>query len=331
MLGRPMLVEHAPVASPEATEAGPELFVVINPGSGEHDTRQTRETLARVFGEVGRRHRFVAVEGPADLAHASEGAARQARECEGVVVAVGGDGTINTVAQAAWRQQCRLGVLPQGTFNLFGRDHGIAQDLETAARALLHASPQPVQVGQINERVFLVNASLGLYPQLLQDRETFKKQFGRHRWVAILSGLVTLFEWRRQLKLEIELEGERTLLTTPTLFVGNIRLQLERVGMESQVASQAGQGRLAGLIAKPIGTWTMVWLMIRGAFGRLGEAEQVHSFAFRSLTVRVLGRRRVKVAADGEVGVMTPPLRFAVASQPLVLMLPRPEDRVPVE
>jgi len=252
----------------------------------------------------------------------------QARQGGGVIVAVGGDGTINAVAQAAWRHDCLLGVLPQGTFNLFGREHGITQDLETAARALLRAEAEPVQVGQINGRVFLVNASLGLYPQLLQDRETFKNQFGRRRWVAILAGLVTLFQWRRQLALEVELGGERIMLRTPTVFVGNNRLQLERLGWEPTLAARVGEGRLAGLIAKPIGSWTMLWLMLRGAFGRLGDAEQVHDFVFQSLTVRVLGRRRVTVAADGEVGVMTPPLRFAVADRPLLLMRPREEDRV---
>ena len=316
---------------PDAARSGPELFVVINPGSGAHDAEATRETLQRVFGGAGRRHRFVEIARPSDLGLASAQAAVQARACGGVMVAVGGDGTINTVAQAAWREGCALGVLPQGTFNLFGRDHGIAQDLEAAARALLRARPEGVQVGEVNGRLFLVNASLGLYPQLLQDRETFKNQFGRHRWVAILAGLVTLFQWRRQLRLEIELDGQRTLLTTPTVFVGNNRLQLQRIGWEPNLASRVGEGRLAGLIAKPIGTWTMLWLMLRGAFGRLGDAEQVHDFVFRSLTVRVAGRRRVKVAADGEVTVMAPPLCFAVAQQPLLLMRPRPEDRVPVE
>jgi len=244
---------------------------------------------------------------------------------------VGGDGTINTVAQAAWRRGCMLGVLPQGTFNLFGREYGIAQELEASARALLQARPQPVQVGQINQRIFLVNASLGLYPQLLQDREAFKHQFGRKRWVAALAGLRTIFHWRRQLLLEIELDGQRTRVTTPTLFVGNNRLQLERVGMEPQVASKVGEGCLAALIAKPIGTWAMVWLMLRGVFGRLGDAEQVRSFAFRTLTVRMPRMRRAKVAADGEVGAMTPPLVFQVAQRPLFLMVPRPEDRAPVE
>lgn len=316
---------------PDAAKSGPELFVVINPGSGANDAGDQRETLERIFADAGRRHRFVQVDGPPDLAHASEQAAAQAHSSGGVVVAVGGDGTINTVAQAAWRQGCTLGVLPQGTFNLFGRTHGIPQDLEQAARALLRAEPQPVQVGEVNGRLFLVNASLGLYPQLLQDREAFKKQFGRHRWVAILAGLNTIFEWRRQLRLEIELDGQRTQLTTPTVFVGNNRLQLERIGWEPSLAQRVGEGRLAGLIAKPIGTRTMLWLMLRGAFGRLGDAAQVHDFAFRSLTVRVPRARRIKVAADGEVMQMTPPLRFAVAEKPLLLMLPHADDRVPVE
>ncbi|HZY18174.1 MAG TPA: diacylglycerol kinase family protein [Ramlibacter sp.] len=327
-----MLAAQTDDLATDATPAsGPELFVVINPGSGEHDSQQTRDTLARVFDEAGRRHRFVAVSGPSDLAQAADRAAQQARGCGGAIVAVGGDGTINTVAQAAWRHGCMLGVLPQGTFNLFGRDHGIAQELEAAARALLNARPGPVQVGEVNDRLFLVNASLGLYPQLLQDRETFKRQFGRHRWVAILSGLVTLFEWRRQLSLEIEMDGERTRVTTPTLFVGNNRLQLGRIGIAPEVVGRVGQERLAAVMPKPIGTLTMVWLMLRGAFGRLGEAEQVHSFAFRSLKVNVLGMRKLKVAADGEVGVMRPPLRFAVASRPLTLLQPAPQDKVPIE
>jgi diacylglycerol kinase family enzyme len=319
--------EHAAI---DAAGQGPELFVVANPGSGAHDLHETRDALARVFDAAGRRYRFVDIAGPADLAAATARAAGHACDCNGALVAVGGDGTINTVAQAAWRAGCPLGVVPQGTFNLFGRNHGIPQELEAAAAALLRATPAPVQVGELNGHLFLVNASLGLYPQLLQDREAFKRQFGRHRWVAILSGLVTLFHWRRQLTLDLELDGRRALVRTPTLFVGNNRLQLERVGMEPAIAARVGEGCLAALMARPIGTWTMVWLLLRGAFGRLGDAEQVDSAAFRTLTVNVRGRRKLKVAADGEVHVMRPPLRFAVAARPLLLLLPRPEDRVAV-
>jgi len=316
---------------PPELSQGPALFIVINPASGQHGITQTRELLAGIFLEAGRTHHFVPVASPRELQPASEQAAAQAASCGGVLVAVGGDGTINTVAGAARDAGCPLGLVPGGTFNYFARSHGIPQDQEAAARALLRAQPVDVQVGEVNGRLFLVNASLGLYPQLLQDREAFKKQFGRYRWVAVLSGLVTLFEWRRQLVLEIELDGERTVLTTPTLFAGNNRLQLERIGIEEAVTGRVGEGRLAAVAARPIGTLAMLGLLLRGAFGQLGDADQVQSFAFRSLTVRVRGTRKLKLAADGEVGVVTPPLQFAVAARPLALMLPAQEDRVPVE
>jgi diacylglycerol kinase family enzyme len=313
-----------------AAEPAPELVVVINPGSGEHDVQATRDTLARIFGAQGRAFRFVDVASGSQLASAADAAAVQAAGTGAVLVAVGGDGTINAVAQAAWRHGCPLGVLPQGTFNYFGRDHGIAQELEQAATALLNAQAGPVQVGEVNGRLFLVNASLGLYPQLLQDRETYKQQLGRHRWVAVFAGLVTVFKWRRQLALEIELDGQRTRVLTPTLFIGNNRLQLQQIGMEAEIANRVGEGRLAGLMPRPIGSWRLLLLALRGALGRLAHADEIQGAAFRTLTVKVRGARRVKVAADGEVEMLVPPLQFRVADRPLLLMQPRPEDRVAV-
>ena len=307
------------------------FHVLVNPSSGDGEAARKRELLQRVFTECGRSCEMVPVPTPRGLEAASEAAARVAAASGGVLVAVGGDGTLNTVAQAALRHGVPMGIVPQGTFNYFGRVHGITRELERAARALVHATPEPVQVGLVNGRVFLVNASLGLYPQLLQDREAFKKQFGRHQWVALLSGLVTLFKWRHQLQVEIEADGELRRLRTPTLFVGNNRLQLERLGLPPEVVGRVGEGRLAAVVTRPIGTRAMLWLLLRGAFGRLGEAEDVESFDVRRLTVRVRGLRRVKVAADGEVGSMTAPIRFEVSIRPLMLMMPPEEDRVAVE
>ena len=123
------------------------------------------------------------------------------------VVAVGGDGTLNTVAQAAHAAGCAMGVVPQGTFNYFARTHGIPADPADAIRLLLHAAPLPVQVAGINDRVFLVNASLGLYPDLLEDREAYKARFGRSRSVAFVAACATLLGAQRRLRLHIETGG----------------------------------------------------------------------------------------------------------------------------
>ena len=324
-----MWVEHssssASAAPGDPAQPAP-LFVVLNPGSGAQDAEQTREVLSNLFKSAGRRTAFFDVDSHTPLAQACDSAGAQAHRQGGILVAAGGDGTVNTAAQAALRHGCPLGLIPQGTFNYVARDHGIPLEVEAAAQALLRARPCPVQTGRVNDQVFLVNASLGLYPRLLEDREAFNARFGRTPWTAVISGLGTVFRWRRQMTLDIDLDGRHTVLRAPTLFVANNRLQLERLGVDAAIAEDLRQGRLAGLVPKPVGSWSMLMLALRGALGRLDEADEVRSFSFQQLELRVRGRRRIKVATDGEVRVMNPPLRFSVA-QPLQMMIPAEPDR----
>lgn len=310
-----------------AASHGP-LFIVLNAGSGHNPASEVQDTLSRVFSAAAREHEFLPLDPASGIARTAALAVEKAKARRGVVVAAGGDGTINGVAQAVLGSGCPFGVLPQGTFNYFGRAHGIPQDTEAAARALLGARLEPVQVGLVNDRVFLVNASLGLYPQLLEDREAYKRQFGRSRLVAMISGVRTLLRERRQLQLSIEMEGETRALRTPTLFVGNNHLQLERLGFAE--ADALKRGLLAAIAVRPIGGWQMLGLALRGALGRLSEAEQVSSVAFRSLTVWPRGQHQIKVGTDGEICRMRSPLVFKVAPDPLMLLVPAPEDRVEV-
>lgn len=299
------------------------LYVVLNAGAGGRDAAATRALIGRLLAESGRRHRIAVVEPGAGICDAAGRAAHQALAEGGVVVAAGGDGTINAVAQAAHDVGCPMGVLPQGTFNYFSRTHGIPADTEEATRAMLHARAEPVQVGLVNERVFLVNASLGLYPDLLEDREHFKARFGRHRVVALAAALATLLREHRQLRLAIELGGTVRDVRTSTLFVGNNRLQLEQVGIAGQQALE--RGRVAAVMLKPVGIGAMLGLALRGALGTLGDAERVESFHFQRMTVTPslpLGTRRVKVAADGEVMWLRTPLEFRVSPRPLYLLKP---------
>ena len=265
---------------------------------------------------------------PGQLSTIALQAAATAFRQRSAVVAVGGDGTINAVAQAAHAQGCALGVLPQGTFNYFARTHGIPVDALKALQTLLTCEPVPVQVGLINDHVFLVNASLGLYPELLQDREAFKARFGRSRLVAFGSALVTLLGGvHRPLRLCIERGVDSRDISTTTLFIGNNRLQLEQVGLAQ--ASALDQGFLAAVMLRPIGVLAMLWLLLRGSFGTLGEANTVESFQFHRMVVRPrLGwdGLRVKVAFDGEVNWMRAPLEFKVSATPLYLIKPMTGD-----
>ena len=314
--------DSQPSGVPEIDHAAPLLFI-INAASGQHDAEATRQLIETALHTNARTGELLFAR-PEDLAQVARQAASTALARRSAVVAVGGDGTINAVAQAAHAQGCAMGVLPQGTFNYFARTHGIPSDAAQALQTVLSCEPIPVQVGLINERVFLVNASLGLYPELLQDREAYKARFGRSRVVAFAAALMTLLGRHRQLQLRIERGTEVRNVTTPTLFVGNNRLQLEQVGLAH--ASALDQGCLAAVMLRPIGALAMLWLLLRGSFGTLGEADTVESFEFHRL--RVTPRlawvgRSVKVAFDGEVSSMRAPIEFRVSPNALYLIKPR--------
>jgi diacylglycerol kinase family enzyme len=298
------------------------FLIVMNARSGSGDADEARQQMQAIFAEAGQAHEFLLSNRPSDIPRMAQQAVTKARERGGAVIAAGGDGTINSVAAAVLPCGLPFGIVPQGTFNYSSREHGIPLDTPAAAQALLNAQLRPVQVGLVNDRIFLVNASLGLYPQLLQDREEYKRQFGRTRAVAMFAGLRTLMQEHRQLSLEIEHDSERELVRTPTLFVGNNPLQLEQIGLPE--AEDVQNRKLAAVIVRTQRPRSLLWLALRGALGQLADASNVRDFSFRQMTVNPwLGRRRpIKVAVDGEVIVMQAPLTFKVAPQPLWLMTP---------
>jgi diacylglycerol kinase family enzyme len=312
-------------AIPGPVDASAPLFIVLNVGSGTDDAFKTREIIEGVLTEAGREHHLQVVADATRLHDIARQTVDEARARGGVVVAAGGDGTINAMAQATLGSGCPFGVLPQGTFNYFSRTHGIPSDTADATRLLLTARAHPVQVGLVNDRVFLINASLGMYPELLEDREAFKKKFGRTRLVAVGAGVVTVLRHHRQLRLFIEQGGSTRQMRTPTLFVGNNPLQLEQAGIPE--APLLEQGQLAAVTLRPMGALTMLWLAVRGAFGQLGEADSVTSFAFRRIVVQPAmpyGSRRLKVATDGEIAWLRAPIEFRVAPEALLLLKPDP-------
>ena len=302
--------------------------IVFNGASGSGDAELRRRAMQQILREAKRPHSFFVVRHPRQLPELARLAAERAQRDGGAVVVAGGDGTINAVVGATLPTGRPFGIVPQGTFNYSGRAHGIPLDAAEATRMLLRARIQPTQVGLVNDRVFLVNASLGLYPQLLQDRETHKRQFGRYRTVAFLSALSTLLHGSGKLTLEIEHDQQRELVKTPCLFVGNNRLQLEQAGLPE--AEAVHQHKLAAIIVRAAGLGGLASLMLHGMLGRLGKTTQVSDFAFERMTVRpaLRGVHKLKVALDGEILWMKPPVVFRVAPQALQLLVPQRADAV---
>lgn len=243
---------------------------------------------------------------------------RQA-ENVGVVVAAGGDGTLNAVASKLMGTDIPMGILPLGTFNYVARVLNIPLNLLDAAKTISEGQPRSVHVAQLNQHIYLNNASLGLYPLFIQKREQFNKHFGRFPLHAYTSALDVLIRDRKELKLEVEVDGQRYPVKTPLIFFGNNQLQLAE--MKLRIAEAAEAGKVAGVVVAKSDKRTLfkiLWQLIKG---NLDQASDVYSFAADEVIVHSK-RNKLTVAVDGEIVTMTPPLKITVRKHALNIMVP---------
>src|SRR5687767_5641669 len=139
------------------------LKIIISAGAGTSDKNVVRERLASIFNQNKIDIDMSVAQSGAEVTELAQDAARGSYK---VVVAAGGDGTVNTVASAVMDNKKILGVLPVGTLNHFAKDLGIPLDLEAAVHTIVAGHTTEVDVGEVNNRLFLNNSSLGLYPMI---------------------------------------------------------------------------------------------------------------------------------------------------------------------
>jgi diacylglycerol kinase family enzyme len=300
------------------------ITVVMNASSGSQDKLASRQAIEEVLNASGRDTRVLVARRPRDVATLAQQAAT-ARG--GVLAAAGGDGTLNAVAAVAHAARLPFGLIPLGTFNYFARQLKIPLEPEQATRALIEGHVRPVVVGQVNGRLFLNNASIGLYRKLIERRELDKRRFGRNRFVALLSGLVFLLRGHPSFRLSLEIDGRHSTLSTLSVFFGCNTLQMEQLGLDE--AECVARGELAVLALRDVSRFEVLALVLRGAFARLETAENLRQHCAMKVRIdRLDGRvRRIRVAIDGESVECDLPLHFESVSDPLQVVVPAiPEE-----
>ncbi len=303
----------------------PPAIVILNQSAGSTAASlEVRDRITAALASAGAAARLVEVGPGQSLRETVERIADEAAASGATVVAAGGDGTISTVAAACFLHGVPLGVVPLGTFNFFAREFGLPDDPAGAVRVALTGTPVQVDVGFINARMFVNNASFGIYPRLIRERESTKARLGRKRWVAALAGVITLLRGQRRFAVSLEADGVRQMRRTTMVFVGNNALQLEQLGLE--VSDCVGQGRLAVIVQRRGGRLSVLRQMLLGALGRLRDEDDLERFCADSLVVDSK-RRRIELAIDGELCTLTPPLVFSKGQRALTLILPSDPGR----
>jgi len=291
------------------------VSVIVNAGARKADDTAVNRQLAEIFTAAGLK---------ADIQLARSGAeivelARRAAKAESsVVVAAGGDGTINAVASELVGSGKILGVLPLGTLNHLAKDLGMPLDLESAVDVIAQQTLAQIDIAEVNGRYFLNNSGLGLYPRIVHEREQQQAQ-GRSKWLAFFSALLIIIHRYPLLTVRLNTGARELRRRTPMVFVGNNEYELQGLNMGSR--RSLNRGTLFLYVTREMSRWRLFKIGLAALFGRLSKTTDFDAMSVREVSVQAR-RRRLRVALDGEVVVMRLPLRYRIHPAALRVIVP---------
>lgn len=259
-------------------------FLVINPrsGKGGPDASELRAEAERRGITT---HVLRDGDDPAALA----------READGPLGAAGGDGSLAPVAEVALEREVPFVAVPFGTRNHFARDLGLDRDDPIAALDAFEGRERRIDVGRVNDRLFLNNVSLGLYARLVHRRETHRRRrdaFARLRALGMLA--------RRPRPLGVTVDGKPIEARVVVVANNAYKLELLSIGERDRL----DEGRLHLYVAHG-------WLPTNWD-DQAGEAFTIDAAA-----------GRLRAAVDGEPEELETPLRFEIQPRALRVLLPQ--------
>ncbi|HEY2561714.1 MAG TPA: diacylglycerol kinase family protein [Caldimonas sp.] len=299
------------------------VVVLLNATSGGGTDAALAARIAGLFERAGASADVRLVGSGGDLAATLQEAIDRRPD---VIVAGGGDGTVSSVAATLAGGPIALGVLALGTLNHFAKDMKLPLEIEPAVERIARGEIRKVDVGEVNGRVFINNSSLGLYPDIVHDRERQRRRLGRGKWPALIWATIGALRRFPFLHVRLSVDGRDSVRRTPFVFIGNNVYRME--GFAIGERERLDSGCLSLYVAQRPGRLRLVQLALRALFGRLRQARDFDAIPAAEIDVESR-RHRLRVATDGEITVMTPPLRYrlrraslAVVGAPPALPLP---------
>lgn len=293
------------------------MIVILNRGAGRHQD-ETQAQIERLFQSRGIAARVLVARDGGQIARLAKEAAQSDAK---VIVAAGGDGTIDGIASVLAGTGKILGVLPIGTFNLFAKRLGIPFDLEAAVRTAITGRVKAVNAAEVNGRTFTSRSSIGLYPLALRHREEMFQRFGRSRAIALVSGATALLRWGNIMTVRLTSEKGEQRFRSRFIFVCNNPEELDYFNLRGRRCIEADN--LAIYVPRPLTPWGILRLGLRLLARKTEETEDFEMYCAPELRLEIQPSP-VPVSLDGEVEMMDAPLHYRLLAGALRVRVPGP-------
>lgn len=231
-------------------------------------------------------------------------------------VVAGGDGSIHHVAQALVGTEGILGVVPVGSVNHLARDLELpVGDWRAAFEIAVRGEVRQIDAGRINGRYFLNSVLLGIYPAISEFRERFRSLHSR--WRAYMKAIRLAMHSFPHVTLVVEYEGRVETMRTQMFVVAVNAYDLTQTGVVSPKAT-FNDGKLAVYSLSFMSRVQFVGVVAKYLRGRIAEVPGFRSIRTTSLRLDT-GKRRLRVAVDGEIIDLDTPLQIAAVPASLLV------------
>jgi len=311
-------MQEETLIKPSSSATQTTAIIIANPTSGSYtqNKQQIEETVA-YLQKAGWQAELRLTQATGDAKKIAHEAVEQHIS---VVVAVGGDGTINEVIQELANSDTALGVLPSGTVNVWARETGIPLDNTGAREILLYGRTRRIDLGQTGNRYFLLMAGIGLDGEVTSTVEKKSvKRFGVLGYFFVGTWLGLGYP---SFRVVIQ-NGERTFRTTAMqIIIGNTQLYAGAIKYTWQ--TKCDDGLLDVCILRKQNAFGRIAIAIDFLLRRKQRRNWVQYETCKDIKIRT--RRRVAMQIDGDSAGTTmrsfPPVDFCVAPDALKVIVP---------
>ncbi|HEY5210290.1 MAG TPA: diacylglycerol kinase family protein [Stellaceae bacterium] len=283
------------------------LLVIFNPTAGA----RRRRRLDRVLAELARLGCAVTLRATQARGDAEAFARAADPNAVDLVVAAGGDGTINEIINGLARSSLPLALIPLGTANVLAREIGLPRAPRRIARAIASGTPLPVYPGLANGRRFVMMAGIGIDARIVQGIAPRLKRAGG-KLAYVVSGIQSILRDRGP-RYRVTIDGVPDAAAAIIIAKGHFYGGRFVVARAARLDTPSLH---AVLMARP-GRWNIVRYGVAIALGRLDRLPDVRVIEARRVTIA--GPSGEAVQADGDL-VATLPLTVTVAETPLLLV-----------
>jgi YegS/Rv2252/BmrU family lipid kinase len=292
------------------------VLIILNPVAGR--ARSSRRRLEGVITALERRGCAVVLRHTSPVEGDTERLAREAEAAFEIIVAAGGDGTLNAVVNGVAALPRPIALLPLGTANVLAREIGLPRDPERLAELIATGPARPIWPGRVAGRLFLTMASSGF------DAETVAAvdpRLKRHLGRLAFAGAIAACLWRyRACELTVRIDGvdhhAATVIAAKGRFYAGRYVIAPRADLSEPM--------LEFVLLHRSGRLAMLRYLAALLLGRVGQCKGIS--VARAREASISAKTAVPVQADGEI-VGQLPVLIAIADEPLQLVQP-PGPRV---